>query len=52
MKHLIDLWLKRLPEFTKEEADLIDQVIKWPDDQRMAFGLAKRIFGQLPHPEG
>jgi len=32
------------PSITKQEADLIETVLKWDDEKRMAFMMAKRIF--------
>ena len=40
----IDHFLKLLPQLTKEEADLIETVVKWDDETRAAFMFAKRIF--------
>lgn len=44
MKELIDKNLKYLSQLTKEEADFIEHVLKWDDEQKAAFVMAKRIF--------
>ena len=40
----IEYFLRKLSELTKEEADWIESVINWPEEARMAFKFAKRIF--------
>jgi hypothetical protein len=40
----IEAWLKKFPEITKEESDLIAQVCVWTDEERLAFLWAKNIF--------
>ena len=44
MTEKIDHFLKMLPQLTKEEADLIEQVLKWDDETKAAFMFANRIF--------
>lgn len=44
MTEKIDHFLKILPQLTKEEADLIEQVLKWDDETKAAFIFTKRIF--------
>lgn len=44
MKQLIDFYLNQLQNMTKDEADLILQVINLSDEQKMAFKIAKQIF--------
>lgn len=44
MKELIDKNIEYLTQLTKEEADFIENILKWADDQRAAFMFAKRIF--------
>lgn len=41
---MIEKNLKYLSELTKIEADFIEHVLDWDDEQRIAFKLAKRIF--------
>lgn len=33
-----------LPTLTKDEADLIENVLKWGDEEKAAFLLAKKMF--------
>lgn len=44
MKKIIDYWLDKFPQMTKEDADYIESVVKWTDEQRAGFMFAKRIF--------
>ncbi len=44
MKEKIDLMLKNLSQMTKEQADFIEEILKWNDEERAAFMFAKRIF--------
>jgi hypothetical protein len=44
MRKLIEHNLYYLTQLTKEDADFIEHVLKWDDEQRQAFMLAKRIF--------
>lgn len=44
MKKLIDQMLELLPQLTKEEADSIEEILKWDDDKKAAFILAKKLF--------
>jgi len=44
MQKLIDNFLKLFPEITKEEADYIENVLKWDEEKKAAFFFAKRIF--------
>jgi hypothetical protein len=44
MKEMIDKFIKLLPTLTKEEADLIAEVLSWRDEKKAAFMFAKRIF--------
>lgn len=44
MKNLIAQNLEYLSQLTKEEAEFIIDILKWSDEQRIAFKLAKEIF--------
>lgn len=44
MKEKIDKFLKYFPTITKEESDYIEEILKWDDETKIAFMLAKRIF--------
>ena len=44
MTEKIDHFLEMLPQLTKDEADLIEQVLKWDDETKAAFIFTKRIF--------
>ncbi len=44
MISLIDKNIEYLTQLTKEEADFIEHILTWDDEQRIAFGFAKRIF--------
>ena len=46
MKDLIARNLEYLTTLTKEEADIMEYVAKWDNDQKVAFVLAKRIFDE------
>jgi hypothetical protein len=36
--------MEYLPQLTKDEANLIEHALTWPDEYRAAFLLAKKIF--------
>jgi hypothetical protein len=38
--------LDYLERLTKEEADFISHVLKWDDEQKIAFNIAKKIFDE------
>jgi hypothetical protein len=40
----VDHFIALLPTMTKEEADFIETVLKWDNDEKAAFILAKRVF--------
>ena len=40
----IEKFLELLPTITKEEADFIEDILKWDDEKKMAFFHAKSIF--------
>lgn len=44
MKQKIEKFLDYLPTITKEQSDFIASILKWDDETKMAFMLAKRIF--------
>ncbi len=44
MKEKIDKFIKYFTTITKEESDFIEDILKWDDETRAAFVLAKRIF--------
>lgn len=44
MIQLIDEMMELLPKLTKEESDFIATVLKWEDEKKSAFLLAKNIF--------
>lgn len=44
MKKKIDNFIKYFTTITKEEADFIQSILKWDDETKAAFLLAKQIF--------
>jgi len=44
MKEKIDKFLQYFTTITKEEADFILDILRWDDETKAAFKLAKRIF--------
>ena len=44
MKERIDKFIEFLTTITKEESDSIENILKWENDDRIAFMIAKRIF--------
>lgn len=44
MKNEIDMMLEYLKKLTKEESDFIEHILKWPDNYKHAFLIAKGIF--------
>ena len=44
MKEKIDKCLEYLSQLTKEEADLIENVLQWDDETKWAFKYAKKTF--------
>lgn len=52
MKDKIDHFLENvLPNLTKEESDLIYDVLKWDDETKAAFLFAKSIFEERENTE-
>lgn len=44
MKEKIDKFIKYFTTITKEQADFMEEILKWDDETRAAFMFAKRIF--------
>lgn len=44
MKEKIEIFLEYFTTITKEESDYIEYILKWDDDMKLAFSMAKRIF--------
>lgn len=40
----IDHFVQKLSELTKEESDFVEDILKWSDEDRAAFPLAKSFF--------
>lgn len=40
----IDHYIKLFPQMTKEESDAIENILKWEDDRKAGFMMAKRLF--------
>lgn len=47
MKEHIEKFIELLQQLTKEEADLIEIVIKWPDEKKAAYLFAKQMFDEI-----
>lgn len=44
MKKKIEKFLEYFPTITKEEADYIESILRWDDETKAAFMMAKQIF--------
>lgn len=44
MKEKIEYFLAHFEEITKEEADFIEAIVKWDQEKRTAFLMAKAIY--------
>ncbi len=44
MNEKIDKFIEYFTTITKEECDYIESILKWDDETKMAFMMAKRIF--------
>lgn len=44
MSDLIAKLIKFLTRMTKKDSDTIESILKWDDDKKTAFFLARRIF--------
>lgn len=44
MKDQIEKFMELFTTVTKEEADYIEEILKWDQDKKAAFLLAKRLF--------
>ena len=44
MKEKIEKFLEMFTQISKDEADLIQSVIRWDKDTKMAFIIAKKLF--------
>lgn len=51
MKEKINKFIKYFTTITKEEADFIEDVLKWDDETKMAFMFAKKIFEEKEDEE-
>lgn len=40
----IEFFIKLLTTMTKEEADFIEEILRWDNDKKAAYLLAKQIF--------
>jgi hypothetical protein len=40
----IKYFMELFPTLTQEEADFIEEILKWEEEKRAAFFFAKRIF--------
>jgi|GEM_PF-1764318 len=49
MKEKIDKFILYFTTITKEECDFIESILKWDDETKAAFKLAKRIFEEKEH---
>lgn len=46
MKDKIEKFVEYLTTITKEDADFIEDVLKWDDESKAAFRFAKRLFDE------
>ncbi len=46
LTELITKFIKYFTTITKEEADYIEEIMKWDDETRAAFMFAKRMFDE------
>lgn len=44
MKDLIKKFMHDFTQMTEEEADFVESILKWDDEKRAAYILAKRMF--------
>lgn len=44
LKEKIDQFIRYFTTITKEESDYIESIIKWDEETKMAFIMAKRMF--------
>ena len=44
MNELVEHFLGILPQMTKEQADCVEEVVKWNGEKKAAFIFAKSIF--------
>lgn len=44
MKEKIDKFIQYFTTITKDQADFMEDVLKWDDETKTAFMFAKRIF--------
>jgi hypothetical protein len=51
MKEEIDIMMKYLSQLTEEEANWIQDILNWTDQQRIAFKFAKKIFDEEDEDE-
>lgn len=51
MKEKIDKFIKYFTTITKEQADFMENILKWDDEKKIAFMLAKRIFEEKDENE-
>jgi tRNA uridine 5-carbamoylmethylation protein Kti12 len=46
IQKLIKQFLKEFSKMTKQEADYIEKILKWDEEKKTAFILAKKIFDE------
>ncbi len=51
MKEKIDKFIEILCTITKDESDSIASILKWDNETRLAFVIAKRMFDEANCPE-
>lgn len=44
MSYWIEQFIKILPTITKEESDMLAEILKWESEKKAGFLLAKKIF--------
>jgi hypothetical protein len=51
MQQKINYFIKYFTKITKEQADFMEDILKWDDETRAAFMVAKRIFDEKDENE-
>lgn len=44
MKEKIDQFLDYFSNITKDQADFIEEILKWDDETKIAYTIAKKLF--------
>lgn len=51
LKEYIEEFLSLFPELSQEEADAFEEIMDWPNEKKLAYKMAKKIFEENEAPK-